>query len=212
MATHSNPKTQAIIDTLSSNEALSATLIEAFQQQVENTGDGSFARFTQALAEIARETVKPAAKAHRAANPQTRGSSTDNTWRAEQKALFSGRGNQWIKLPVDSLTETLDRLDSEGHDVTNYMTWINNAGFAWVRYSGPRLNDGNQAAAFEVRINGSKVDQPDCLHYMDNDMAMAITQDDRLLNTPYALRLEANDNAVVADANDDSDDVVTDEA
>jgi len=212
MATHSNPKTQAIIDTLSSNEALAATLIEAFQQQVENTGDGSFARFTQALAEIARETVKPAAKAHRAANPQTRGSSTDNTWRAEQKALFSGRGNQWIKLPVDSLTETLDRLDSEGHDVTNYMTWINNAGFAWVRYSGPRLNDGNQAAAFEVRINGSKVDQPDCLHYMDNDMAMAITQDDRLLNTPYALRLEANDNAVVADANDDSDDVVTDEA
>ena len=205
MATHSNPKTQAIIDTFSTNEELATILVSAFQQQVEATGDASFARFTQALAEIARDTVKPAAKAHRAANPQTRGSSTDNSWRAEQKALFTGRGNQWIKLPIDSLTETLDRLDREGHDVTNYMNWINNAGFAWVRYSGSRLNDGNQAAAFEVRINGSKVEQPDCLHYMDNEMAMAITQDDRLLNTPFALRLELNDDVAAVSVSEDAD-------
>lgn len=212
MATHNNPKTQSIIDALSANEALSATLLEAFQQQVEATGDGSFARFTQALTELSRDIVKPAAKAHRAANPQTRGSSTDNAWRSEQKALFSGRGNQWIKLPVDSITETLDRLDSNGHDVTNYMTWINNAGFAWVRYAGPRLNDGNQAAAFEVRINGSKVDQPDCLHYMDNDMAMAITQDDRLLNTPHALRLEIDDAVVAVQVDNDVEEDVDTEA
>ena len=92
------------------------------------------------------------------------------------------------------------------------MTWINNAGFAWVRYAGPRLNDGNQAAAFEVRINGSKVDQPDCLHYMDNDMAMAITQDDRLLNTPHALRLEIDDAVVAVQVDNDVEEDVDTEA
>jgi len=189
MATHNDPRTQAIIDTLSTNEALCEQLLLAFQSQVESTGDGSFARFTQALTEIARETVKPAAKAHRAANPQARGGSgTDNTWRADLKEAYSGRGNQWVRVELDEIQPTLDRLCDDGYDVEGYTNWVNNAGYGWVRFSGGRVVDGNNVAAFEVRLYGSKKDHPGIYHYMDADVALALT--DRLPNTPYALRLE----------------------
>lgn len=189
MATHNDPRTQAIIDTLATNEALCEQLLLAFQSQVESTGDGSFARFTQALTEIARDTVKPAARSHRAANPQTRGSrGGDNSWRDDLKEAFNGRGNQWIRVELDDIQPTLDRLEEDGNDVTNYMIWINNAGFAWVRFSGGRIVDGTNVAAFEVRINGSRIDHPGLYHYIPADIALAITE--RLLNTPFALRLE----------------------
>ena len=189
MATHNDPRTQAIIDTLSTNEALCEQLLLAFQAQVEVTGDSSFARFTQALTEVARENVKPAAKAHRAANPQARGGKgVDNSWRSWLKEAYSGRGNQWIRVELDDIQPTLDRLCDEGHDVSNYTTWINNAGYAWVRYAGPRINNESPCAAFEVRINGSRLDHPGLFHYIDADIALGITE--RLPNTPFALRLE----------------------
>lgn len=189
MATHNDPRTQAIIDTLATNEQLCAQLLQAFQTQVESTGDGSFARFTQAITEIARDTVKPAAKAHRAANPQTRGGrGGDNSWRAELKEAYSGRGNQWIRVELDDIQPTLDRLEADGNDVTSYTNWVNNAGYGWVRFSGGRIVDGNNVAAFEVRLNGSKQDSTGIYHYIDADVALAITE--RLPNTPFALRLE----------------------
>lgn len=203
MATHNNPKTQNIIDVLSVNEAFVNQLKDAFSVQVAECGDASFARFVQAITEIARDEVKPAVKAARATAPIQRSGAgnVDNSWRADQKALFSGRGNQWIKVSIDDVQPTLDRLHDDGVDVMNYTSWTNNAGYAWVRYSGPRINDGEASAAFEVRTNGSKIDHPKQLFYMQHDLAMCITPDDRLANTPFALGLETNINT-----NDDTPD------
>jgi len=203
MATHSNPKTQNIIDTLSANEAFINELKTAFQTQVAECGDASFARFVQAITEIARDEVKPAVKAARATAPIQRAGSenVDNAWRADQKALFSGRGNQWIKVSIDDVQPSLSLFQGLGIDVDDYTRWTNNAGYAWVRYSGPRINDGEPSAAFEVRVGGSKIDHPKQLFYMPHDLAMCITSDDRLPNTPYALGLEMVSN----NTNDDDD-------
>lgn len=190
MATHNDPRTQSIIDVLHTNEALVAQLKVAFDTQVTECGDASFARFIQAVTEIARDEVKPAVKGARATAPIRRVSSSsgvDNSWRSDLKEAYSGRGNQWIRVELDDIQPTLDRLEDE-HDVTDYTRWVNNAGYAWVRYSGPRINDGEPCAAFEVRINGSRLDHPGLYHYIPADVALAI--DTRLPNTPFALRLE----------------------
>lgn len=209
MATHSNPKTQNIIDTLSANEAFINELKSAFQTQVAECGDASFARFVQAITEIARDEVKPAVKAARATAPIQRAGSegVDNTWRSDQKALFSGRGNQWIKVSIEDVQPTLSLFQGVGIDVDDYARWTNNAGYAWVRYAGPRINDGEPSAAFEVRTGGSKIDHPKQLFYMPHDLAMCITAEDRLPNTPYALGLEMMNNVDNAD-----DDAVDEEA
>lgn len=189
MATHNDPRTQAIIDVLHTNEALVEQLKSAFGSQVESCGDASFARFIQAVTEIARDEVKPNVRAARATAPIRRaGGSADNSWRSDLKAAYSGRGNQWIKIELDEIRPTLDRLELDGHDVTNYTNWVNNAGYAWVRFSGPRVNDGEASAAFEVRLNGSRLDHPGLYHYITADVALTITE--RLPNTPFALALE----------------------
>ena len=193
MATHKDPRVQSIIDAMSASmddTGIANSLLAVYQAQVEATGDGSFARFTQALTQISRDIVQPAAKAYRAANPQSRGSNVDNSWRSEQKALFSGRGRQWIKLTIDQISSTLDEFKANGFDTESYESWINAAGYAWVRYNGPRLNDGEASASFEVRLNGSKTDSPSTLFYMSNEDVMNISDDNRLPNTPYGLRLE----------------------
>lgn len=193
MATHKDPRVQNIIDAMTTSiddTGIANSLLAIYQAQVEATGDGSFARFTQALTQISRDIVQPAAKAYRAANPQTRGTNVDNSWRSEQKALFSGRGRQWIKLTIDQISSTLDEFKANNFDTDAYESWITAAGYAWVRYNGPRLNDGDASAAFEVRLNGSKVDSPSTLFYLSHEDAMNISDDDRLPNTPYGLRLE----------------------
>ena len=189
MATHKDPNTQAMIDHLAANEALVAQLRDAFNTTVEETGDASYARFTQAITAIMSDEVKPLTKALRASYPIKRGGGggTDNAWRAELKDHFSGRGRQWVKVALDDIAATLDDLEIEGHDVENYRKWVNNAGYAWVRFSGGRLNDDAPAAAFEVRYGGSKIDHPGVYHYMTLDAAL---EAEFLPNTPYGLRLE----------------------
>ena len=189
MANHKDPNTQAMIDHLSLNEELVTQLRDAFTSTVETTADASYARFVQAMTAIMGDEVKPLTKALRAAYPTKRGGSgTDNSWRAELKEHFSGRGRQWVKVALEDIAPSLDDLEIEGHDVENYRKWINDAGYAWVRFSGGRINDDAPAAAFEVRYGGSKIDHPGVYHFMTIDAAL---EADFLPNTPFGLRLES---------------------
>ena len=116
-------------------------------------------------------------------------SGSGSGWRNEQKARFSGRGMKWVKVSIGSIIPTLDKFDYTGQtDTQEYRAWINEAGYAWIRYNGPRIKEGHQAAAFEVRTTGSKFDQPKELHYiLDADIDKEITY---LHSTPHAMRLE----------------------
>jgi len=111
-------------------------------------------------------------------------------WRSELKAKFSGRGAKWVQVPTESVIPTLDRFDTEGFKTETYRTHIENAGFAFIRFAGPRIDsNNNQAAAFEVRVEGSTFDHPKNLHYIAVDQLDNLVES--LGGTPHSLNLEA---------------------
>jgi len=137
----------------------------------------------------------------------------DNNWRSEQKAKFSGRGAKWVKVSIEEVMDTVDRLASEGFDTEGYEGLITKAGFAWIRYSGPRIQGGVQKAAFEVRLQGSTVDCPSQLHMIDNDKL------DEVINvlggTPLSLGLEKKEvvvkEEVEVEANEVNEEAISDD-
>ena len=114
-------------------------------------------------------------------------------WRGEVKARFSGRGAKWVKVSVDEIIPTLEIFD----DVSDYTGWIKEAGFAWIRFAGPRVANGVKSAAFEVRTGGSTIDHPKQLHYIAiHDLDDKI---EALNSTPHAMKLEVATTPVVED-------------
>ena len=61
---------------------------------------------------------------------------------------------------MDMVKVQLGIFEKDGEDVSDYTSWINKEGYAWVRYSGPRGIEEAQELAFEVRVGGSKIDHP----------------------------------------------------
>ena len=169
------------------NEAL----IQHFKMHVEETGNGNFTSFKKHMDELMKEHIKPLT--FRSQLSAADGESP----RAMQKAMFKGRGKQWIFVSLEEITPTLDELKSKGVDTEDYETHIARLGQAWIRYNGPRVVDGKLVGAFEVRTQGSKIDHPKQLHFIDNDLLGDVT---RLPNgsTPHSLKLEIDPAAMPA--------------
>lgn len=111
-----------------------------------------------------------------------------NDWRSELKAKFGGRGMKWVFVSLDEISTSYDRLESMGIETEDYKAWTTEAGKAWIRFSGPRIHEGKQAAAFEIRTIGSTFDCPKSLHYIPVDEL-----DEKITfmhTTPHAMRLE----------------------
>ena len=120
--------------------------------------------------------------------------SKDNSWRAEQKAFFKGRGMQWIFVELIDIQQTLNRLQKENFDTTKYDEHILREGKAWVRYSGPKLGfDSTPVAAFEVRLEGSTIPSK-AFYYLEHDKIYDVN---RLPDgkTPHQLKLEIDPQA-----------------
>lgn len=141
-------------------------------------------------------------------NVQSRGrssSSSDNSWRSAQKELYAGRGAKWMKVLPDTpafaaLFNKVAEFSSMGEDVSNFQELTGNAGFAWIRYSGPRGSEAQPLHAFEVRINGSKTDHPKhILQLTDSEVADL----ESLNGTPNSLNLETLSPSTPNDTSDD---------
>jgi len=161
------------------NEAL----IQHFKMHVDETGNGNFTSFKKHMDELMKTHIKPLTF-------RSNLSSADgDSPRAMQKAMFKGRGKQWIFVSLEDITPTLEALQTQGIDTSDYETHINRLGQAWIRYNGPRIVDGKLVGAFEVRTQGSKLDHPKQLHYINNDLLGDVN---RLPNgsTPHSLKLE----------------------
>ena len=147
--------------------------------------DASKIRFIQAI----EDRFKASAPARgRSAN----GSSGGISWRSDQKALYSGRGAKWKSIPTDSsafeaLRAKLNEFAADGCDIDSYQNHISNAGFAWVRYSGPRGSEAEPMHAFEVRTQDSRVDHPKQLLLLTDEQVQDLTT---LSATPFSLGLE----------------------
>ena len=120
------------------------------------------------------------------------GSASGSGWRAEQKALYSGRGAKWKSIPTDSsafeaLRAKLNEFAANGIDIDSYQNHVSNAGFAWVRYSGPRGSEAEPMHAFEVRTQDSRIDHPKQLLLLNNEQVESLST---LSATPFSLGLE----------------------
>ena len=172
-------------------------LQQYYSSFVETTGMGNYTDFRKHVEKCMRDAVKPMTS--RAAMS----SSGEGNWRDQLKAQFKGRGRQWIWVPKASVQFTLDRLSGEGFDTVDYERWIATQDNAWIRFTGPRVVSGVQMGAFELRLDGSKIDCPKMLHYIPVD-ELDEENVNRMAGTPHSLGLEVD--APVA--NEDEDEVV----
>jgi hypothetical protein len=109
-----------------------------------------------------------------------------------------------MQVSLDEVKDTLDRFDAEGIDTEDYRAWTSQAGYAWIRYQKPRLNNGIKVAAFELRTIQSTIDQPHQVHLIPVAELDEKIQD--LGGTPFSLKLETDaesNDEINAESNDE---------
>lgn len=162
-------------------ETVMSNIQTIFQAFVDNGGEPKVTAFKRHLDKLINTDIKPLCGRS--------GKTADGTdWRSEVKAKFGGRGAKWVFVSIESITPTLSRFAEQGLDVEDYTKFIAAHGQAWIRFSGPRIDNGVKAAAFEVRTDGSTIDHPKQLHYIplhDIDEAVSFIN-----STPHAMKLE----------------------
>ena len=160
-------------------------LIKAlFQGHLDAGKPATISSFRRELELLMRDNISELCSGvSRSHSPRSGGSE----WRNELKAMFGGRGRKWVYIDSERVMPTLNEFESRGVDTRSYRCWIEKAGKAWVRYSGPRVNRGVQSAAFEVRTLGSTYDQPRELFYLP---VSDIDDIEFLHGTPYSHGLE----------------------
>jgi len=154
-----------------------SSIQQLFQSFIDNGGEPKVTSFKRHLDKLINEEIKPLCG-------RSGKSGLEDGWRNELKARFSGRGAKWVKVSVEEIISTAESFE----DSENYIGWIKEAGYAWIRFTGPRVANGVKSAAFEVRTGGSKIDHPKQLHYISlQDLDDKI---ESLGGTPHAMRLE----------------------
>lgn len=160
-------------------------ILGLFNNFIEAGGLPKVTAFKKHLDELINVKVKPLCSS-RGKSPGN--DQSDASWRSQQKANFSGRGAKWVKIAIEQIEPTLKEFEEDGIDCSEYRAWTKQAGYAWLRYSGPRISGNVAMAAFEIRTEGSKKDHPKQLHLKANlDLMEGI---ERLENTPHAMGIE----------------------
>ena len=178
-------------------------VMKALAEMYATCPDASHLRFRQALEDQMKVNIQSRGRV-------SGGSSGEgNGWRDLQKAEFAGRGAKWVKLTgrlLRHLNEQLDEWAEMGEDVDSYRSFITNAGFGWVRYSGPRGTAAEPQLAFEVRIGGSKIDHPKHLFKVSQLLwDQKADQHSVLGGTPFGMNLEvATPSAPVEDSGEET--------
>lgn len=157
-------------------------LVQYFNDHVTQTGDGRFTAFKKHMDDLMKNHIKPL-------SVRAGKSAPDGSWRSELKSKFGGRGKKWCFVSLTEIMPTLEKF-SQTEDISQYKTFIEEQEKAWIRFSGPRINNGIQTAAFEVRIHGSKLDHPKNLHYIAIDLLDGIITPFESGSTPHSLKLE----------------------
>ena len=169
------------IQSINQNEETVMSNIQTiFQQFIDNGGEPKVTSFKRHLDKLINSEIKPLCGRS--------SKSGGDDWRSELKAKFGGRGAKWVFVSLDNIRPTLDRLATEGIDIEDYDKFTQAHGQAWIRFSGGRINDGVQSAAFEVRTDGSTIDHPKQLHYVPvSELDETITF---MNSTPHAMKVE----------------------
>ena len=160
------------------NMETQTTIQQLFQEFIDQGGEPKVTSFKRHLDQLINSDIK-----HLCGRSAKTG--LVNDWRSEVKVRFGGRGAKWVKVSLDEVKLTLDGYGDEAND---YRDWTNQAGYAWIRFAGPRVANGMNCAAFEVRTGGSTIDHPKQLHYIP--VQLLDEKIEPLGSTPHAMRLE----------------------
>ena len=179
------PSTQDNQGVLMNSPEFKLVLQQYYSSWVTITGQGNYTDFRKHVERCMRDVVKPMTS-RAAMSP-----SGEGNWRDQLKAQFKGRGRQWIWVSKESVQPTIDRLAAEGFDTVDYERWIASQDNAWVRFTGPRSVEGKPVGAFELRLDGSKIDCPKMLHYIPVD-ELDEENVNRMAGTPHSLGLEVD--------------------
>jgi hypothetical protein len=165
---------------INSNEVPMSDIQSIFQAFVESGGEPKVTSFKRHLDKLINQEIKALC----GRSSKTGG----DDWRSELKSKFGGRGAKWVFVSLENIKPTLDRLATEGIDIEDYNKFTQAHGQAWIRFSGPRIDNGVQSAAFEVRTDGSTIDHPKQLHYVPvSELDETITF---MNTTPHSMRVE----------------------
>ena len=150
---------------------------QLFQLFIENGGEPKVTAFKRHLDKLINEEIKPLCG-------RSAKTGLVDDWRSEVKERFGGRGAKWVKVAIEEVIGTAESFENSA----DYIGWIREAGFAWIRFAGPRVANGSKCAAFEVRTGGSTIDHPKQLHYIPvsklDDVIVPLN------STPHAMKLE----------------------
>lgn len=160
--------------TVNTTDNLIAALVSHFQDNPQG-----FTGYRKEVEALLRDNIKPLT---------ARSGKTGDDWRSEIKSQFSGRGAKWVFISLEEIEPTLVQFEADGIDCTDYRKNTTKLGKAWIRFNGPRVNDGIKSAAFEVRTEGSTVDHPKQLHMMPADTMTSYIE--TMPGTPKSLKLE----------------------
>ena len=156
-----------------------STIQQLFLSFIDNGGEPKVTSFKRHLDKLINQEIKPLCG-------RSAKTGLVDDWRSEVKARFSGRGAKWVKVSLEEIASTLEGFDLA--DCIDYRYWIDQAGYAWIRFAGPRVANGSRCAAFEVRTGGSTIDHPKQLHYIP--VQLLDEKIEALNSTPHAMRLE----------------------
>lgn len=165
------------------------TIQQLFQEFINGGGEPKVTEFKRHLDQLINSDIK-----HLCGRSSKTGFVDD--WRSEVKERFGGRGSKWVKVTLEEIIPTLEGFE----DVGDYMGWIQNAGFAWIRFAGPRVANGKNCVGFEVRTGGSTIDHPKQLHLIP--VQLLDEKIETLGATPHAMKLEVATTPVVEEEED----------
>ena len=113
-----------------------------------------------------------------------------NKFKKQIQDRYKGRGNTWVKVEFKSkayeyVEEILNNVKEEVK--SQFIEHNKREGFSWMRYKKVVGDENNPITIFEVRIKGSKIDQPE---YEVNIPDQFVSELELLGNTPVKLQLE----------------------
>ena len=119
-----------------------------------------------------------------------------NNFKKPIQERYKGRGNTWVKVPFDSKAYEYIELILKNitDDIKNdFLTHNEREGFSWIRFKKVIGDQNNPLTIFEVRVKGSKIDQPE---YEVEIPDIHVSNLELLGNTPVKLQLETENKTI----------------
>ena len=114
---------------------------------------------------------------------------TKNSFKKSIQERYKGRGNSWVKvLKNQEGAKDVEKLLSN-IDAKSYIKHTDREGFYWIRFSKVEGTSSNPLVKFEVRYKGSKIDHPESVIIINDNIAKEFSL---LGNTPVKLQLEVD--------------------